>query len=283
MSSLSEYIGRTRMKRILLGLLFIVLFVAGLAYFQLNNIVKHGVNDYAPDILKVDVNVDKVNLSPISGDVAFSGFTIGQPSGFGEGNIASLSGFDMKLETETLLSNHIIIDTIVIDSPAFDVRIQDGESNFEALQKGMDLPVGEEETANENEITLTIRKLEVRTPQVSLKNDKLLNIDETVNLASFTLTALGTDEEGLSPSEIARHVMDTLQPQVTKALIQVGAGKRLKSLTNGATEKLGKGVESILDKVGDKTGTSTEGLKKKAGGLLGKLTGKKKSDEDENN
>jgi hypothetical protein len=270
------------MKRILLGLFVIILLIAGITYFQLNNIVKHGVNDYAPDILKVDVNVDSVNLSPLSGNVAFSGFTIGQPEGFGDGAIASLSGFDMKLETGTLLSNHIIIDTILIDSPALDVRLQDGESNFEALQKGMELPASEEE-ARESEITLTIRKLEIRTPQVSLKNDQLLNIDETDKLASFTLTDLGTDEKGLAPSEIARHVMDTLQPQITKALIKVGAGKKLKSLADGATKKLGKGVESILDKVGDKTGASTDGLKEKADGLLGKLTGKKKSDDDENN
>jgi hypothetical protein len=270
------------MKRILVGLLILIFLVAGLGYFQLNNIVKKGVNDYAPDLLKVDVNLDGVNLSPLSGDVSFSGFTIGQPKGFGDGPLASLNAFDMKLETGTLLSNHIIIDSIVIDSPALDVRIQDGQNNFEALQKGMDLPA-EDPDATESEITLTIRKLEVRTPKVSLQNDGLLKIDETINLASFSLKDLGTDEQGLAPSEIARHVMDTLQPQISKALIELGAGKAIKNLADDAKKKLGKSVEGILEKAAEKTGGSSDSLKEKAGGLLGKLTKKKKTDEEDNN
>ncbi|UTW54861.1 AsmA family protein [Kordiimonas sp. SCSIO 12610] len=271
------------MKRILIGLLVVVLVIAGLGYFQLNNIVKTGVNEYGPEVLKVDVQLNGVNLSPLSGDVAFNGFTIGQPSGYGDGPLASLGAFDMKLETNTLLSDHIIIDSILIDAPALDVRIKDGESNFEALQKGMELAASDEAATESGEITLTIRKLEIRTPQVSLQNDGLLKVDETINLASFTLTNLGTDEKGLSPSEIARHVMDTLQPQIAKALVEIGAGKTLKNLADGAKDKLGKGVEGVLNKLDETTGGSSDSLKEKAGGLLGKLTKKKKSDDEDNN
>jgi hypothetical protein len=270
------------MKRVVIGLFVIILLVVGIGYFQLNGIVKKGVNDYGPEVLKVDVNLDGVNLSPLSGDVALQGFTIGQPAGYGEGSLASLGAFDMKLETGTLLSDHVIIDTIVIDSPALDVRIKDGVSNFEALQKGMDLPEAEE-TTEESALTLTIRKLEVRSPQVALQKDGFIKVDETINLASFTLTDLGTDEKGLSPSEIARHVMDTLQPQIAKALVELGAGKAIKNLADGAKDKLGKGVEGVLEKLDEKTGGATNGLKEKAGGLLGKLKSKKKSDEDDNN
>lgn len=264
------------MKRVLIIILLIIVGIVGFGYFQLNSAVKSGVETYGPDVLKVDVGLDSVNLSPFSGNVAFSGFSIGQPDGFGDGDLVSLGAFDMKLEPGSLLTDHIIIDSILIDSPGLDVRILDGENNFEALQKGMNLPAEEAAGEEATPITITIRKLEVRTPVVALKNEGLIDVDETVNLASFTLTDLGTDEQGLEPAEIARHVMDTLQPQITKALVQLGASKAIKDIAGDAKGKLQDGVKGLLDKADDKT----DG---KVGGLLGKLTGKKKDEDKDNN
>ena len=277
------------MKRILLGLVAILVLGVFVSYNRLGGIIETGVEEFGPDVLKVDVGLDGVKLDALSGALEVTGLTIGQPQGFGEGSLASIGNFDMKLETATLLSDHIIIDTITIDAPAFDVRIkEDGLTNIQALQNGLDLPVEAEAapaaTENESEVTLTIRSFAVKAPKLAVKSDRLISIDDEVSLADFTLTNLGTDEEGLAPSEIARHIMDTLQPQIAKALIEIGAGKKVRELANKARGTLEKGVGGVLGKLDDKVGGALKdsGLKEKVGGFLGKLGGKKKDDDDGN-
>jgi len=245
------------MKKILIIFLIVIGGVVGVTYATLDNIVESGIRTAGPQALQVGVDVDKVSISPFSGKVSVSNLALGQPSGFGEGPMAAVGEFAMKLETSSLLGNHIIIDYLTIEAPLLDVRRQEGKTNFDAFQEGLGL--SKDKTESPSEITLTIRKLAVKAPRILAKNDGFLKLDEDITLADFTLTELGTDEKGLAPKEIARHIMATLQPQITKALIAAGASTAVKDLAGDAKGKLEKSI----------------------GGLLGKLKKKKKNDEKE--
>lgn len=243
-----------KMKKFFLLLLVLIVGGAAYAYYQLDSIVKTGVETTGPDVLKVDVKVDSVSLSPFSGKVGIKGLTIGQPEGFGEGAIASLGAFDLQLQTKTLMSDHIIIDRMYIEAPVLDARTKGKLTNFDALQKGIGYTASED--AAPSSVTLTIKEMVVKAPEVAVSTEGgLMDVNERIKLADFTLTNLGTDEKGLAPGEIARHVMDVLQPQIAKALITANAPDKLKNIANDARGTLEKGI----------------------GGLVGKL--KKKSDE----
>jgi len=233
------------MKKLFIGLVVILLVGAGVAYSQINTIVKTGVEKGGPKTLKVPVTVESINLSPFSGKVSFKGLEIGQPDGFGEGQIASLGSFDMQLQPRTLLSDHIIIDSIVIDTPMLDARRIDGKTNFEKLQQN----VGPADNAEPSNITLTIKKMVIRAPKVAVKTEGALSVDKTIELADFTITDLGTDEKGMAPAEIARHVMSVLQPQIAQALIKAGASEKLKELVKDKEGSLEKGITSLVGKL----------------------------------
>ncbi len=239
------------MKKFLIIILAIIVIGGGLVYTQLGSIVKAGFETGGPEVLKVAVNVDDIQISPISGAVDASGIEIGQPKGFGEGNIASLGNFKMKIRPETLLSNHIIIDEMVIAEPLLDVRMLKGKMNFKALQEGLNIPATDNDApaSSEEETTLTIKSLKITAPTLLAKSDGFIKLDENIKLADFTITNLGTDEEGLAPSEIARHVMDTLQPQIAKALVAAGASKNLQKYADDAKGKLEKGIGGLLGKL----------------------------------
>lgn len=245
------------MKKISIAIFLTVLVTAVVLYGQLDSIVETGISTGGTEHLSVDVAVDGVSLSPLSGKVSVSNLKIGQPQGFGEGPMLALGEFMMKLETASIFSDHIIIDQLLIDAPLLDVRRQDGKTNFKVFQEGLNLQEDEGDTSPD--ITITIRELMVRAPRVLAKNDGFLALDEDITLADFTLTNLGTDEKGLAPKEIARHIMDTLQPQITKALIAAGASNKLKDIAGDAKGKLEQGL----------------------GGLLGKLKKKKTTDPDQ--
>lgn len=249
------------MKKLFVGLLVLILLIGVVAYTQMNTIVKTGVETAGPEALSVPVTVGSVSISPLSGRVQVKDFTVGQPDGFGDGPMVQLGAFDMKVDTGTILDDHIIVDEITIDRPMFDARVIGSQSNFQALQQRLAAAAGPSEIDGQP-ITLTIRRLAVRNPQISVqKEGGLLQVDEDVDLADFTLTDLGTDEQGLAPREIARHIMDTLQPQITRALVAAGAGDTIKGLAKDARGE----------------------LEKQAGNLLNKLRGKRKSDDDSNN
>lgn len=249
------------MKKLFIGLLLIIAIVGVVAYTQMNALVKTGVETAGPQALSVPVTVGGVSISPLSGRVQVTDFAVGQPDGFGEGSLMSLGALDLKVDTNTLLDDHIIVDEIIIDRPMFDARVIGSQSNFQALQQRLAANAGPSEIDGQP-ITLTIRRLAVRDPQISVqKEGGILQVDEDVNLADFTLTDLGTDEEGLAPREIARHIMDTLQPQITRALVAAGAGDTLKGLAKDARGE----------------------LEKQAGSLLNKLRSKRKSEDDGNN
>lgn len=236
------------MKKLLLGVVVLVGIAVAVVYSQLDSVIKTGVETAGPDMLAVDVSVGNVSISPFSGKVAVTDFAIGQPDGFGDGPMVQLREFNMKVETGTLMDDHIIIDEIVIDQPMFDARVIGSQSNFQKLQEKLATGVGDETVGGE-EITLTIRRLVVTSPQISVQKDGLLSVDENVALADFTLTELGTDEKGLTPKEIARHLMDTLQPQITKALIAAGAGDKVKGLAKDARAELEEKAGSLLKKL----------------------------------
>lgn len=232
------------MKKLFLGLVLILVIGVGVAYSQLDSIVKVGVETGGPETLKVPVTVESVSLSPFSGKVAIKGLEVGQPEGYGEGMIASVGSFDMKLKPSSLMSDHIIIESIVIDAPMLDARRIEGKTNFEKLQQN----VGPSDEAP-SDITLTIKSMQIRGAQVTVKNEGTINVDQTIKLADFSITDLGTDEKGMAPKEIARHVMAVLQPQITQALIKAGASDKLKDLAKDAEGKLEQGLSGLVGKL----------------------------------
>lgn len=236
------------MKKFLLGVVVLVGIIGVLVFTQLDAMIKSGVETAGPDVLAVDVSVGNVSISPFSGKVEVTDFAIGQPEGFGDGPMVQLGEFKMKVETGTLMDDHIIVDEIIIDRPMFDARVIGSQSNFQALQEKLEASA-DDETVGGEELTLTIRRLAVKSPQISVQKDGLLSVDKDIALADFTLTELGTDEKGLSPKEIARHLMDTLQPQITKALITAGASDKIKGIAKDARGELEEKAGSLLKKL----------------------------------
>lgn len=236
------------MLKFLLGIVVLVGIGAAVLFSQLDSVIKSGVESAGPDFLSVDVSVGNVSISPFSGKIEVTDFAVGQPDGFGDGPMVQLGEFKMKVETGTLMDDHVIVDEIIIDRPMFDARMIGSQSNFQALQEKLAASAGGDTVGGE-EITLTIRRMVVKSPQISVQKDGLLSVDEDIALADFTLSDLGTDEKGLSPKEIARHLMDTLQPQITKALISAGASGKLKDIAKDARGELEEKAGSLLKKL----------------------------------
>lgn len=250
------------MGRVLIALLVTLVVIVGIAYSQLNSVIPSATEEYGPQALKVDVTLDKADLAIFSGSAKLSNFALGQPEGYGEGNMFSLQSIAMALEIDSLLSNHVIIDDIQIDRPAIEAILVGEKSNFEAFVANLDQADTDTSDTPAEDFTMTIRKLTVTEPSMRVVKDGALAIDETIKLASFELTDLGTDEKGLTPQEITRHIMDFLYPQVAKVMVEQGLQSKINDLAGGNLKDVAAGLK---EKTGDSVGGLIEGT---VGGLL---------------
>ena len=255
------------MIRILLVLVILVVGMLGVGYVYGGNIVKNGVVTYGPDALKVPVELESVSFNPFTGKGNVTGFGLGNPETFGDGNMIKVGAIDFDARLETLISDHVIIDSLVIDAPYIEGRLKETETNLQRFTSN--LPTAPTtasgtgstpDTAAADQITMTIKRLEFRDPRVRVTAEGLVEADETVSLESFTLTDLGTDEQGMAPSEIARHVMDALGPQVAKVLGSKALEGKLEDLKGKALQEAEK---ALGDKLNGEAGTLFNSLKKK--------------------
>ncbi len=247
-------------KKILIGLLLVIVMAVGVLYFRMNTIVHSAILDNGPDILGVDVKLDAVGLSPFSGEANLESFALGQPEGWGDGNMISVDGFAVKMVPASIMKDHVIIETIEVDHPIIAVRMKGKDNNFSSFAGSF--TTEETNTEEESEIFITLKDMWIRNAVVSLEVDGLSMADTTIELADIHIENLGTDEQGLTPSELARHVMAVIEPQVRKAI-------------TGAQGK------KLIDKILKNDENDESGAQKLIKKGIGALFGKKKKDDDE--
>lgn len=262
------------MKKFLIIAISAIIIVGLVVMMRADGLIPAAAEEYGPEVLNVDVALEDADLSIFSGQASLKGFNLGQPDGYGDGLMFGLEAVDLKLQPSTLLGNHLIIDEISIEEPAIEAVLKGDLSNFEAFTNALGLPATDEAEEAASEFTMTIKRLAVTQPQMRVVKDGALALDETITLASFELTDLGTDEEGLTPQEVARHVMDFLYPQVAKVLVETGLKKQINALAED-------GLDEISSKLKKETGDEVGGLIEGAVGDL--LGGKKKKKTDESN
>ncbi len=240
------------MFRILLVLLILVAGAIGVAYAFGASMIRDGVVTYGPQAVNVPVELDSVSLNPLTGSGSVKGLGLGNPERFGDGNMMKIGEISFDARMSTLLSGHIIVDSLVIDEAFLEGRLKSTKTNFQEFMDKLpevssSEPASSAADSTADQITLTIKRLEVRSPRIKVTSEGLIEGEEEVSLESFTLTNLGTDEQGLAPAEIARHIMDTLGPQITTVLANKAVQGKLDDLKDKAEKELEKIGSRLLN------------------------------------
>lgn len=236
--------------------LFVFIIFGGVAYLSLKGeaLIAGGVSDEGSKSLGTKVVLADVKLSPFVGEVQLSGFSIGQPKGFGDGDLMTMDDFIIKLKPASLLSKHIQIDVVDLDGFTINAVMMDGKTNIQALQDKLG-PADKGEAAPD--IKISAKSIRLRNMKASFQKDD--GKKHEVALADIKLSNLGVDQNGMAPKEMLRHTLAALQPQIAKAAVKIGLKSKLKGLE-------------------DKLPPEVKGLKDKAKGLLGRFKKKKKKD-----
>jgi len=125
------------MKKILIGLLVIVVLVGGGLFYALSNagaIVKAAVETVGSEVTGVAVTLKEVTLDLSDGKAALKGFMVGNPDGFQTDYAVSLGGISVTIDTSTIGSDVIVIKSVVVNAPKVIYELNGTMSNVDAIR-----------------------------------------------------------------------------------------------------------------------------------------------------
>jgi hypothetical protein len=250
------------MKKILLragiGLVVLIVIAALGVHFFLDGAVKRGVETKGPELTKVDVKLDSVNLSLFSGSGKIKGFLLGNPTGFKSPQAIVVSNVSVGLKPGSVFSDKLIITSINVESPEVTLEIGLGGNNLGKILDNLNAATAGTEPTEKEKEKKEGRKMQVDDFRITgaRVHGGLTGVAEgSVTIPEIHLTGLGTGPEGITAAELSKKVLAALEEKAVAALgtglNNLGKGTLdVKSLTgtNNAAEKVTKGLNDLLKK-----------------------------------
>ena len=247
------------MKKVFIGLAVIAIILGALLWWlgaNLDGIVKKVIEDVGTDVTQTSVDVSGVGIKLLDGKAAISGLSVANPPGFSGPNIFTLEKVSVEIDIESINSNPIIINEILVRQPqVFYEMNKDSVSNLDVLKKNVagystsasSSSGGDKEAAASEqgeEIKLIIKKLRFEGGHLSAVSAIMPDKKIEADLPAFQMSNLGQSTGGATSDQIAKQVMDRL----VKQAVDVAAKAGVDQLTD---ELKDKGKKALDEKVGD--------------------------------
>lgn len=242
------------MKKILLrvgiGLIVLVILgVLGVSLF-LDKAVKEAIETIGPKITKVDIKLNSVSLSLLSGSGSLKGLLVGNPEGYKTPHAISVGDASLAVKPASLFSDKIVVKSIKVEAPEITFEGGFGGNNLNQILTNVKSVTGGEEAKPAEE--KPGKKLEVDDFVIS---GAKLNVSVTgmggraipVVLPDIHLSNLGTGPDGITAAELTRLVLSEVEKTAVKAADAAVAnlGKDTKDMGKNATDAAEKAAKDL--------------------------------------
>ena len=200
------------------------------------------------------MTVASVTISPLNGIGSISGLEIRNPEGFDSDYILQLEQVEVGLNTASLLSDEIEIESIIIAQPEITYETRITTDNVRALLENIGGIGGETATADsEAGKELFIRDFRMPGPQVNLV---AAVASAPISLPDIELTDIGTEDNAATVALVLEVVLSALRRMILEAelpgldMLREGLENRLQDGIEEAeevVEDLGNRLRGILD------------------------------------
>ncbi|MCJ2163122.1 MULTISPECIES: hypothetical protein [unclassified Pseudodesulfovibrio] len=246
-------------KYILIGagaLVVALVSVVILIILNLGDLIKTAVEEFGPPITQTEVKLGSADISILTGSGSLSQFYLGNPKGFSMPSAVECETIRVKVVTDSLTSDKIIIEEIFVDSPVISYEQQGKTDNFKTIvnninkavagEKKAEQPAAEEKTSETGaEKKIQINNFIIRNGKINL-GGSLLNVfgDNAVgiDLPDIHLKDIGKDKE-TSPAEAFSMILGEMTGNVSGTVTQLG--KQLKEQLGKALDGVTKSTDSV--------------------------------------
>jgi len=245
------------MKKIFIagGILAVLLIgVVVMLVLSINPIIEKAVNTYGPRLTKSTVHLNEAEVSFLSGEGALRGLTIGNPEGFKSPEAMRVDTIRVRVDTDTLTSDTIVIELVEVVSPTLTYEKDGGTDNFKALARNIKQSTISKGGSGEGDAAggdsgpgkkVIIKDFIITNATMNLALTALEGKGVTVPVGDVHLKNLGEDKGGATPSEVFGQVFGTLSGKATSAAGDA-IGKMGDQIKKGG-ETLGGAVKSLFE------------------------------------
>jgi len=242
-------------------LILIILGVVAVGLF-LDGAVKRGIETVGPMLTKVEVKLDSVSLSLLSGAGKIKGLVVGNTTGYKTPFAMQIGSGSLSLQPGSVFADKVIIKSISLQGPEITFETDFKGNNLSALLRNVEAASGGADQQDPKAAKKAQRKLQVDDflitgAKVHVSITALGNKSATVPLPEIHLSGLGQGPDGITAAELTKLVLQ----EVEKAAVQVsstavadltkdatGLTKGLGTTTSGAADKVSKGIGGLLKK-----------------------------------
>jgi uncharacterized protein involved in outer membrane biogenesis len=238
---------------LILGVLAVKLFLDGA--------VKRGIEKVGPMLAKVEVKLDSVSLSLLSGSGKINGLLIGNPEGFKSPSAIQVGTASLALQPGSIFGDKVVIKSVLVQAPEITFETDLKANNLSKILANLQAATGGAETSSSKTPTQTksARKLQVDDFLISggkihVSLTALGGKSATVALPEVHLTDLGKGPDGITGAELATRVIQAIEKEAVQASSGVvsdlakDATGLTKDLNKSAADKLGQGIGGLFKK-----------------------------------
>ena len=242
--------------RILIAVVILVILGVLAVGFFLDSAVKRGIETVGPMVTKVEIKLDAVSLSLLSGSGKVKGLVVGNPEGFKTPSAIQVGTASMALQPGSLLSDKVVIKSVNVQAPEITFETDLKQNNLSKIVANIQAATGGSESSGKP-----------AAPSKEAKAGKKLQVDDflitggkihvnvtalggqsaTVPLPEIHLTGLGQGPDGITAAELSQRVLSAIEKEAVKA--SSGAVASLTKDAANLTKGLGTNTTGVIDNV----------------------------------
>ncbi len=255
-----------------IALVVVIIAVVLSVRFMLDGAIKKGVETVGPMVTKVDVKLDAVSVSVLSGSGRVKGLVLGNPEGFKTPTAISVGSVSISMVPASVLSDKIVIKSVDIEAPEITYETNLKHNNLSVIMANIDAftggaeaekpPAGQEAASQRK---LQVDELVVSGGKIHVNLGALAGKAVTVPLPAIRLTNLGQGPEGITAAELTKAILRAIEQNTIQAA--AGAVTGLGKEAVGVASEAGKAaIEDAGKQAGEGLGKAVKGM----GGLFKK-------------
>jgi uncharacterized protein involved in outer membrane biogenesis len=250
--------------RVGIGLLVLLILAVLAVNLFLDGAVKHGIETIGSQLTQVDVKLDAVKLSLLSGSGEIKGLVVGNPNGYSTPNAISVGSAGLAVKPASLFSDKVVIRYIHVDSPDITLEGNLSGNNLSQILSNVESATGGGKTnapAAAGQAKpgkkLEVDDLVITGARVSLSL-KGSGQRTTVTLPDIHLADLGTGPEGITSADLTKQVLQAIE----RAALNAAAGGINEITKNAETivKDMGRSANSGVSNITSSVSNVTKGL-----------------------
>lgn len=263
------------MKKVLLGILVLLVVVLGIAWVQLDRIAQAVVERGGTRALGVPVVVDSMALSPFTGRLGMDGFRAANPGGFSDQPVLRLDSGRVAVRLGSLFGEVVAIPEIMLDG--LHVRFERNRqgSNLGRLLANLDTGGGERPPASDEQadagaqtrVQVGLLRITNAGASVDLGPEFGDRGKFDLELPAIELRGIGTDGNGVTVGQLVERVTRAVIREVEKS----GARRIPDQVRRELRQRLEREKQAIESEVREAVDREKQKLKDRLEDEAGKL------------